>query len=60
MENLKNQKEKLDIKYSHICQKLEEVEKKSKQEAEKAEQNYNNLYRKLKESEADWDKKLED
>lgn len=46
--------EKLEIHYKNVCEKLEEAEKRAKEESQKAKQEYEDLSRKLYNSEVEF------
>lgn len=56
---MKNEKEKLDIKYENVCDKLRDTENKAKKDAEEAKQEYEKLSRKLYNAEVDFKNELE-
>ena len=57
---MKNEKEKLDIKYENTCQQLRKAEEKIERDAEEAKQRYEDLSRKLHNAEVEWKRELND
>ena len=54
--DLKNEKEKLDIKYENTCEKLRKAEDKMEKDAEEAKQRHEDLERKFRNAEVEWKK----
>ena len=58
-DELKNEKEKLDIKYENVCEKLRDTERKMKEDADEAKRRYEDLSRKLYNAEVNFKNELE-